>query len=245
MKKQVFKSLILLFILLFISISWSLVRADILGHIPVRPMTEQETHLPSIIVERYAYITIFTGVGMDWSIVDFSPVKYGRIYFRRMGRNIMHIILGYDGEMLHPLSKPFIIYTDESREYIEYNISAYRTVTVRRKHYQSNNAAKMCKRLLGGQIQCSQHADFSDADTLYVINDLSIPDSILVNSVSPCCYWRYLSHDGSWIGMDAGAATNVLYVRIVPRSNDNDIHLGDVHEIRYCSSDGRWVYPAA
>ncbi len=46
--------------------------------------------------------------------------------------------------------------------------------------------------------------------------------------------------DGAWVGMDMGRRTAVSFVRIVPRSDDNDICPGDTYDFRYWDGDG-WV----
>ena len=47
--------------------------------------------------------------------------------------------------------------------------------------------------------------------------------------------------DGNWIGMDMGTPKSVAYVRIVPRGDDNDIHPGDVYEMRYWNAYNEWT----
>ena len=47
--------------------------------------------------------------------------------------------------------------------------------------------------------------------------------------------------DGNWIGMDMGMPKSVAYVRIVPRGDDNDIHPGDVYEMRYWNAYNEWT----
>lgn len=47
--------------------------------------------------------------------------------------------------------------------------------------------------------------------------------------------------DGAWVGVDFGIAVQVASVRIVPRSDDNDIHPGDEYELRYWHNAGGWV----
>ena len=243
------------------------------------------------IAEKYVYIATFTGMNTDWSVVDYGTVKRGKARFTRMGRNVMYIALGYDGIQLHPISRPFILHTNGSLEYITCDTTQTRSVDIRRKYYQSNNVAKMRKRLLGGQIQCSKTADFKEPVTLYTIDDLNIPDKIPVTADQPYRYWRYMSPngsygsiaelaffdtdtkrmygepisntkdggaisraydndwltnfetgqaDGNWIGMDMGAPKSVAYVRIVPRSDDNDIHPGDVYEMRYWDANNEF-----
>ncbi|MBO4561077.1 MAG: hypothetical protein J5705_03795 [Bacteroidaceae bacterium] len=244
------------------------------------------------LAEKYVYIATFTGMDTDWSVVDFGMLRHGKACFHDMGRNIMYIVLGFDGILLQPISKPFILHTNGDVEFITCDTTQIRSVDIRRKYYQSNNVAKMRKRLLGGQIQCSKTADFKNPTILYTIDDLNIPDKIPVTTDQPYRYWRYLSpngsygsiaelaffdvdevllkgtpisntsdsetvsraydgdwlsnfetgqSDGNWIGMDLGIPKSVAYVRIVPRSDDNDIHPGDVYEMRYWNSNNRWT----
>ena len=46
--------------------------------------------------------------------------------------------------------------------------------------------------------------------------------------------------DGSWVGMDFGTKKQIRNVRIIPRSDDNDIHVGDVYELLYYNGN-QWV----
>ncbi len=46
--------------------------------------------------------------------------------------------------------------------------------------------------------------------------------------------------DGNWVGIDFGEPKYVNYVRIVPRSDDNDIHPGQEYELCYLDSRSRW-----
>ena len=47
--------------------------------------------------------------------------------------------------------------------------------------------------------------------------------------------------DGNWVGMDMGKGVSVASVRIVPRSDDNDIHPGDTYELRYWNDNNTWT----
>jgi len=243
-------------------------------------------------VEEYAYIATFTAIGSDWSIVDFGYLKEGKAHFSRMGRNVLYLAMGYDGNNLRPISKPFILRTNGEVEYIVPDTSQLRPVNARRKYYQSKNVATMRKRILNGRVQCADRKDFSDAVTLYTIGDVLIPDKIALKADKPYRYWRYLSPeksygniaelhffdeegapisgtpisntdnrdiinrafdndwltnfdvgnpDGNWVGMDMGKGVSVASVRIVPRSDDNDIHPGDTYELRYWNDNNTWT----
>ena len=244
------------------------------------------------LAEDWAYIATFTGIGRDWSVVDYGAVKDGKAMFTNMGRNVLYLALGYDGNMLVPVSEPFILHTDGSLQFIHNDWRHLREVTVRRKYFQSNNVARMRNRIMGAAIQVSDSPDFRNAETLFTVDTLFLPDKIQLDSKRPYRYWRYLSpngsygsiaelaffeadstklegtpisnshdrtlaekafdedwltnyetdsEDGNWIGMDMKRPVKVSSVRIVPRGDDNDIHPGDLYELKYWDGRLAWV----
>lgn len=243
--------------------------------------------------DKYVYIAMFSLTSDNqWAVLDFGRIRFGKAHFTNMGRNMMYIVLGYNGRALVPISNPFVLRKNGQVEYITFNDSELRSITLKRKYYQPYNVVDMRRRLLGGRIQCSTRADFSDAVTLYTIDSTDIPDKIEVRADDAYRYWRYLSPDGSygsvaevaffneeglrmdgrgianaqagldaidrafdnnwltnfeidqpdgnWVGMDFGKAEKVASVRIVPRSDDNDIHPGQEYELCCLNSRGRW-----
>lgn len=46
--------------------------------------------------------------------------------------------------------------------------------------------------------------------------------------------------DSNWVGMDFGKPSCVKYVRVIPRSDDNDVHPGQEYELCYLNSRSRW-----
>lgn len=89
------------------------------------------------IVEDYAYIASAVRTGEDgmqkgsfrravqpcpepdgWKIVDFGPLKHGTASFRNMGREVMYMVLGYDGNGLMAISDPFVLHKDGQVEYL-------------------------------------------------------------------------------------------------------------------------------
>lgn len=243
--------------------------------------------------DKYAYIGMFSATAESkWRVLDFGTVKKGKAHFQKMGRNMLYIALRYDNAGLLPISKPFILHKDGSIEYITLDNSSVRSVTLKRKYYESFNDVDMRRRLLDGRIQCSNRQDFKDALTLYTVETTDIPDKINLEQKGKYRYWRYLSADntygsiaeltffdkdgniiegkaianveanpdtipfafdgkwltnfetgqpdGNWVGLDFGTAKSVSSVRIIPRSDDNDIHPGHKYELRYMNANGRW-----
>lgn len=237
--------------------------------------------------DRYCYIAVFNGFGTEWQIVDYGTIRKYKAHFHNMGRNILYMVLGYDGNGLVPASLPFVLENSGTVRYINADVNTSRPADIRRKYYQSENVVNMRRRLLGGRIQCADRPDFSDAQTVFTVESTDFNDRIPVMVVPPCRYWRYLSADGSygsiaelafydgdsipipgkpvsnsndnvamlrafdgdmlsnfetdqpdgnWIGIDAGKKTSVRYVRLVPRSDDNDVCPGDEYELFFWNS---------
>ncbi len=69
--------------------------------------------------DRYVYIA--SAVRRDdnpWQIVDFGIIKNGKACFHSMGREVLYLAMGYDGEKLIPITEPFILHKDQSLEYV-------------------------------------------------------------------------------------------------------------------------------
>jgi hypothetical protein len=150
--------------------------------------------------KKYVYIAMaVNGGGPQWNVLDFGTLRGGKAYFKNMGRNMLYIVLGFDGKELVPISDPFILHKSGELEYISTGKeSEVISKDLRRKYYESYNVVDMRRRLLGGKFQCSDSPDFRDALTLYTIDHTDIPDLIAINAGRPYRYWRYISPDGSW-----------------------------------------------
>ena len=149
---------------------------------------------------KYVYIAMAKNSnGPQWQVLDFGYMKKGKACFKNMGRNILYIAMGYDGNSLVPISNPFILHKSGRIEYIDaYENGNTLSMELRRKYYESYNVVDMRRRILGGKFQCSDYSDFRDALTFYTIDNLNIPYFIKTNVLRPYRYWRYYSPDGSW-----------------------------------------------
>ena len=153
------------------------------------------------IKDKYVYIAMAVNSGgPHWKVLDFGRIKKGKACFRKMGRNMLYIVLGFDGYGLIPISRPFILGKDGNVEYICVNSSDVSEVSVElhRKYYESYNVVDMRRRIIGGKIQCSDNPEFNEAVTLYNIGQTDISYLIELKASNPYRYWRYLSPEGSW-----------------------------------------------
>lgn len=153
-----------------------------------------------LVDKKYAYIAMAVNAGgPQWRVLDFGTLKRGKACFKKMGRNMLYIVLGYNGSRLVPISSPFILHKDGQIEYVNGSDNPVEvSMDLRRKYYESYNVVDMRRRILGGKAQCSDYPDFRDAVTLYTIERTDIPDKIELNAGRPYRYWRYLTPDGSW-----------------------------------------------
>ena len=151
--------------------------------------------------KKYVHIAMAAnGGGPQWRVLDYGKLKRGKACFKNMGRNMLYIVLGYDGDRLIPISKPFTLDKGGNINYVDYDKNETKTVAmdIRRKYYESYNVVDMRRRILGGKAQCSDYPDFRNALTLYTIERTDIPDKIELNADKPYRYWRYMTPDGSW-----------------------------------------------
>lgn len=69
--------------------------------------------------DRYIYIaSAVRDQERPWRIVDFGEIRNGHACFENMGREVLYLVLGYDGEKLIPITEPFILNKDQTIEYV-------------------------------------------------------------------------------------------------------------------------------
>ncbi|MBR4793923.1 MAG: hypothetical protein IK038_09705 [Bacteroidaceae bacterium] len=69
--------------------------------------------------DRYIYIaSAVRDQEKPWRIVDFGKIKNGHACFENIGREVLYLVLGYDGEKLIPITEPFILNKDQTIEYV-------------------------------------------------------------------------------------------------------------------------------
>lgn len=69
--------------------------------------------------DRYVYIASAVRSESDpWQIVDFGELKHGKACFSDMGREVLYLVMGFDGNGLIPITEPFILHKDETIEYV-------------------------------------------------------------------------------------------------------------------------------
>lgn len=69
--------------------------------------------------DRYIYIaSAVRDQKKPWRIVDFGKIINGHACFENMGREVLYLVLGYDGEKLIPITEPFVLHKNQSIEFV-------------------------------------------------------------------------------------------------------------------------------
>jgi len=146
--------------------------------------------------DQYVYLSVFETRG--WDIVDFGEIKKGNGVFSNVGRDILYVVQGYNGNNLVPVSDIFVVTSSGEVKFLKPNHSDLQTMRITRKNPLSFNLANMQSRILGGKIQASNHSDFSISETVCTIDSLLYPDLIPITIQQPYRYWRYVAADGTY-----------------------------------------------
>lgn len=176
---------------------FSLFQTDVTGHYMNPVDVEIPVDKPDYIKEKYAYIACFCGHGTDWKIVDFGKFDGKTASFRNMGRDILYVTLGYDGESLRPVSLPFVIKKDGSVEQIR-TLQKTSRLVLRRKYHLTEEVALMRHRLIGGRVQASNTLDFRNCTDVLLLDSLPKHDLLPIQETESFRFWRYLSPESSF-----------------------------------------------
>ncbi|MCQ2110035.1 MAG: hypothetical protein MJY79_00890 [Bacteroidaceae bacterium] len=152
---------------------------------------------PERIEEKYVYIACFCGHGTDWKIVDYGKFDGRTASFSNMGRDILYMVLGYDGKSLLPVSLPFVVKKDGSVEQIRILPKTERLVA-RRKYHLTEDVAVMRQRLIGGKIQASNSPDFRNYTEVLVVDSLPEHDLLPIQVAESFRFWRYMAPENSY-----------------------------------------------
>ncbi len=138
---------------------------------------------------KYAFIACSSH--RTWNIVDFGKIKGNKTHFSQMGRNVVYLVLGYDGKELIPIADPFHLDKDGNIHYFTPDDNSLRQITLRRKYPKREQAAHMESRIIGGEIQATNDPKLKEWTIIYEIKDYKYPDKIPTNTTEGYRYWRF------------------------------------------------------
>lgn len=147
------------------------------------------------------YIAVFDNY--DWHPVWWGRKKWGKAEFKNMGRDVVYIVYGRDGNgKLVPASAPFLLDTFGDVKYLEWDGQSRADFVATRKYpmfqyvYLVNNVTK------GGYVEASNRPDFLEYEVVAELPEWEIVSgSVTVTQSSPYRYWRLTVEDGRTLDM--------------------------------------------
>lgn len=147
---------------------------------------------------KYMYLHVFDN--QRWIPVTFAEKKRGVALFKEMGKDIMYLPAYYVNIQPEPASYPFVMDLLGNIHFYQPDTDKVRTLKLNRKYPFNNTQRYSGQRMIGGQIQGSDRADFKTAQTIYTITEDPFGKRIKAK-INPegkkCRYWRYLAPDGA------------------------------------------------
>ena len=141
------------------------------------------------IQDKYAFIACSSQ--RIWNVVDFGKIKNNKACFLQMGRNVVYLVLGYDGKKLIPIADPFFLDKDGNIRYFTPDTTTLREITLWRKYPKKEHVAHMESRIIGGELQASNDPKLKEWVTLYEIRDNQYPNKIEMGATTEYRYWRF------------------------------------------------------
>ncbi len=151
------------------------------------------------IKDKYAYIACSSY--RDWNVVDFGVIKNGQARFEQMGRNVVYLIMGYNGKSLQPIATPFLLDKDGQIQYFKPDHSCLSELNLWRKYPITEHVAHMEDRVRGGKVQATNDPHRKEWVTFYEIEDWHFPDLIPIETDQKYRYWRFLGRKWAYLNI--------------------------------------------
>ena len=162
--------------------------------------------IPPPAEKKIAYIMVFDN--QNWQAIHWAKIKRGKATFTKMASECMYMAMYYHNYQYYPASEPFYINDSSEIVYQRLNLSKQITMDLYRK-YPDIRMRLFCEDYIGGIFHASNHKkiikidddlDFSDMDTLYIIE--TAPEvkwnDIRTNNPKKYRYVRYWAGPEGW-----------------------------------------------
>lgn len=154
-------------------------------------ITVQLTY-PAASKKQYAIICTYGS--NRWMAQDWGNIKADKAYFKKIGSNILYLVMYYDKGNYYPASDPFILQKDGIIKYIRLVMNKPQEMVLMRKYPSFTANINNAKELIGGRIQGANKSDFSDSVNLYIINSLPVKfEQVTINNSRKFRYVRYVA----------------------------------------------------
>jgi len=166
----------------------------------------------------HALLFVFSK-GMNLIPISCERINNGKVTFNHVGGDCLYIA-GYlsDNQITIDSDPIYLSRKDKTTETYTFKSTEYEKVTLYRKHQVKFMMDLFIRYMKGSRIQGANSPDYSDAVTLYTVNDyFGNYEHIEINNSTPYKYYRFISD------------TNYIRIAEVNFYNDNNQLTGIIH----------------
>lgn len=147
---------------------------------------------------KVAYICVFDN--REWVPVHYGKIIDGKVTFPKMGRNVMYVTAFYENGRVVPFGDPFHILQDGTVKNVHADTKHKCTLNLTRKYPFFGAQDFFNFRMMRGQFQGSNTADFSKTTDLLYFNEVTNGGwyEFPVTDTGKYRYLRYKSPNGSY-----------------------------------------------
>ena len=147
---------------------------------------------------KVAYICVFDN--REWVPVHYGKIIDGKVTFLKMGRNVMYVTAFYENGRVVPFGDPFHILPDGTVKNVHADVKHKCTLNLTRKYPFFGAQDFFNFRMMRGQFQGSNTADFSKTTDLLYFNEVTNGGwyEFPVTDTGKYRYLRYKSPNGSY-----------------------------------------------
>ncbi len=149
---------------------------------------------------RDVYIAVFDNV--EWRAVSWGKARFGKAVFDNMGMNVVYIVLGYVGDSIVPVSRPFYISPLGEMHYFDVSGEGRGGVfDIERKCPMYQHVMNIERRLHYGCVVGSDNTSFSHCDTISTLPEWQLTSGKIAAESGPHRFYRFLSDKNDFCDM--------------------------------------------
>ncbi|HEY8896265.1 MAG TPA: hypothetical protein VIM79_15665 [Niastella sp.] len=142
--------------------------------------------------KKFAVICTFTG--KKWRGQDWGVIKDGKAYFKKMGANLVYIVMFYKNDEFIPATDAFILDKNGQLTYLKPSLASKQRMLLLRKYPSIPSNDTNMASMKGGCFQVARKKDFGDAITIATISKPSINiEELKISQSGRFRYVRYLN----------------------------------------------------
>jgi hypothetical protein len=144
---------------------------------------------------QYAYLSVFNNI--NWVPVSYGMISNGKAFFKDVGKNVVYLPLSISSNGINAISDPVLVGFDRKISFIHVDTVKKQTMTLYRKYPVFPHVYDIMHRIVGGQIQASNHPGFKDFVVIHTIEKYgTTAEDIFLENNDKYRYWRYFSPEG-------------------------------------------------